>query len=294
MNQYTLTFEEINKVNLMTVGGKGVNLGELSKIDGIRVPDGFCVTTEAYRKTIENSTELEVLIEKLIELKYDDRDQISQISKSIRSVIENLKMESDIENEITRVLSIYGVNEAYAIRSSATAEDLPHASFAGQQDTYLNIRGKDEVIRHIIKCWASLFTDRAVTYRIKNGFDHRKVLLSVVVQKMVRSETSGIMFTANPMTSDRKTLTIDAGFGLGEALVSGMVNPDIYKVMDGKITEKNIGTKEMEIRTDQNGGTQEIKIKKSRQQKQVLGDEQIKRLADMGKKLKPISTFLRI
>lgn len=285
MKPYILTFNETDKTDFMAVGGKGVNLGELSRIDGIRVPDGFCVTTGAYRKTIENSDELEVLIEKLTELKSDDRDHISQISKNIRSVIENLSMESDIQNEITRVLTIYGGNEAYAIRSSATAEDLPHASFAGQQDTYLNIRGKDEVIRHIIKCWASLFTDRAVTYRIQNGFDHRKVLLSVVVQKMVMSEASGIMFTADPMTSDRKTLTIDAGFGLGEALVSGLVNPDIYKVVDGRITSKKIGIKEMEIRTDQSGGTQEIRIEKSRQQKQVLGDEQIQKLADMGKKI---------
>lgn len=285
MNQYILNFNEIDKTNIMTVGGKGANLGELSRIDGIKVPDGFCVTTEAYRKSIENSDELEVLIEKLTELKSDDREQISQISKSVRSVIENLKMETDIQSEITNVLDKHGDNEAYAIRSSATAEDLPNASFAGQQDTYLNIRGKDEIIRHIIKCWASLFTDRAVTYRIQNGFDHKKVLLSVVVQKMVISEASGIMFTADPMTSDRKTLTIDAGFGLGEALVSGLVNPDIYKVVDGRITNKNIGTKEMEIRTDQSEGTQEVDIEKDRQKKQVIEDEQIQKLAAMGKKI---------
>ena len=285
MNLYILTFNKIHKSDLMAVGGKGVNLGELSRIDGIRVPDGFCVTTEAYRKTIENNSDLEVLIGKLTELKSEDRDQISQISKSIRSVIENLRMERNIHNEITGVLSTYGVNEAYAIRSSATAEDLPHASFAGQQDTYLNIRGENEVIRHIIKCWASLFTDRAVTYRIQNGFGHSKVLLSVVVQKMVMSETSGIMFTADPMTSDRKTLSIDAGFGLGEVLVSGLVSPDIYKVVEGRITKKNIGTKEMEIRADKSGGTQEAKIVMGRQQIQVLDDEQIQKLADMGKKI---------
>lgn len=284
MKQYILTFNEIDKTNFMEVGGKGVNLGELSRINGIRVPDGFCVTTEAYRKSIENIIELEALIDKLNELKSDNRDQITQISKSIRLIIENFKIENDIQNEIIRVLNIYGNNENYAIRSSATAEDLPHASFAGQQDTYLNIRGKDEVIRHIIKCWASLFTDRAVTYRIQNGFDHKKVLLSVVVQKMVMSDASGIMFTADPMTSDRKTLTIDAGFGLGEALVSGLVNPDIYKVVNGTIT-KNIGTKEIEIRTDKNGGTQEVGVEQNRQKKQVLEDDQIQRLAAIGKKI---------
>ncbi|WP_186431461.1 phosphoenolpyruvate synthase [Clostridium sp. BSD9I1] len=285
MKPYILTFNEIDKTKLIIVGGKGLNLGQLSKIDGISVPDGFCITTEAYKKFIDNNADLKVLIDKLSELKSDDRDKISEISKKIRLVIENLRMGVDIANEITRVLLIYGSNEAYAIRSSATAEDLPHASFAGQQDTYLNIRGKDEVIQHIIKCWASLFTDRAVTYRIQNGFDHRKVLLSVVVQKMIMSEASGIMFTADPMTSDRKTLTIDAGFGLGEALVSGLVNPDIYKVVNGKITKKNIGTKEMEIRTEQSGGTKEIRIENGRQQKQVLEDDKIQKLAAMGKKI---------
>ena len=285
MKPYILAFNEIEKTDIMVVGGKGVNLGELSKINGIRVPDGFCVTTGAYGKSIEDSTELEALIEKLAELKPGDRGQIAQTSKKIRSVIENLTMESNIQNAVDRALSKCGSNEAYAIRSSATAEDLHRASFAGQQDTYLNIRGKDEVIRHIIKCWASLFTDRSVTYRIKNGFDHRKALLSVVVQKMVMSEASGTMFTADPMTSDRKTLTIDAGFGLGEALVSGLVNPDSYKVVDGRIAEKNIGAKEIEVRPDRSGGTQKVRVEKGRQQKQVLSDEQILELAGMGKKI---------
>lgn len=285
MKPYVLSFREIDKTSLMAVGGKGLNLGELSKVEGIRVPNGFCVTTEAYRKSIENNPELEALFVKLTELKSDDREQISEISRKIRVVIENIKMDKNIEKEIIEALARNNEVQAYAVRSSATAEDLPHASFAGQQDTYLNIKGRDEIIRHVIKCWASLFTDRAVTYRIQNGFDHLKVLLSVVVQEMVVSEASGIMFTADPMTSDRKTLSIDAGFGLGEALVSGLVNPDIYKVMDGMITKKNIGTKEMEIKTDKSGGTQEIKIEKGRQQKQVLEDEKILSLAAMGKKI---------
>jgi len=285
MEPYILPFGEVDNTKLMIVGGKGLNLGELSRIEGIRVPDGFCVTTEAYRKSIDNHVELEVLIDKLTEVKADARDQISEISRSIRFVIEKLAMPGDIEDEIARELSKYGGDEAYAVRSSATAEDLPHASFAGQQDTYLNVVGKDEVIRHVIKCWASLWTDRAVTYRIQNGFDHRKVLLAVVVQKMIRSDSSGIMFTADPMTSDRKTLSIDAGFGLGEAVVSGLVNPDIYKVSGGRITNKSIGTKELEIRTDRGGGTQEIRVDKARQQKQVLEDAQILELAAMGKKI---------
>jgi len=229
MKPYVLSFNEIDKSNLMMVGGKGLNLGELTKIDSILVPDGFCITTEAYRKSIENNVELDELFQALTKLKYNEIELISKVSKKIRSVIENLTISKNIEDDIIRALSIYGENQSYAVRSSATAEDLPHASFAGQQDTYLNIRGKEDILRHVVKCWASLFTDRAVTYRIKNGFSHEQVLLCVVIQKMIMSGVSGIMFTADPMTSDRMTLSIDAGFGLGEALVSGLITPDIYK-----------------------------------------------------------------
>src|SRR5207247_5768806 len=140
----------------------------------------------------------------------------------------------DIDYEITLHLEQPDKKNAYAVRSSATAEDLPTASFAGQQDTYLNIIGKEAILKHISKCWASLFTERAIIYRLQNGFDHRKVYLSVVVQKMVFPQVAGILFTADPATSNRKVLSIDASFGLGEAIVSGLVNPDVYKVLDGK------------------------------------------------------------
>ena len=140
-------------------------------------------------------------------------------------------------------------------------------------------------MRHIIRCWTSLFTERAVTYRLQNGFDHRKVFLSVIVQRMVISDAAGIMFTANPMTSDRKTLSIDAGFGLGEAMVSGMANPDNYELRDGIIVDKSIGTQELEIRTVSGGGTHKLKIEGGKQQKQVLSDTQIKQLAAVGRKI---------
>jgi len=164
----------------------------------------------------------------------EDRDQIAKLSGEIRRVIEGIAVPEDINEEITRYFSRLGEKNAYAVRSSATAEDLPAASFAGQHDTYLNIIGKKAILKHISKCWASLFTGRAVTYRIQNGFDHRKVHLSVVVQKMVFPQAAGILFTADPVTSNRKVLSIDAGFGLGEALVSGLVNSDIYKVRNGR------------------------------------------------------------
>jgi pyruvate,water dikinase len=149
---------------------------------------------------------------------------------------------------------------AYAVRSSATAEDLPGASFAGQHDTYLNIIGKEAILRHINKCWASLFTERAIIYRIQNGFDHRKVFLSVVVQKMVFPQVSGILFTADPVTSNRKVLSIDASFGLGEALVAGLVNADHYKVNNGKIIDRKISTKKLAIYALKDGGTKEHAI----------------------------------
>lgn len=291
MDTYIMSFRDIDKTKLMDVGGKALNLGELSKIEGIKVPDGFCLTTEAFRKSIKDNTELKALIEKLNELKSDDRKQISEISRRIRLIIENLELAKDIENEIAGALSAFGKEQTYAVRSSATAEDLPNASFAGQQDTYLNISGKDEVLRHVIKCWASLFTDRAVTYRIQNRFDNRKALTAVVIQRMVLAEASGVMFTADPMTSDRKTLLIDAGYGLGEALVSGHVNPDTYKIRDGIILSKRIGSQMLEIRPGERGGTKEFKIEDGRGNKQVLSDKQILSLDSLGKKIENIYGF---
>ncbi len=285
MKQYVFRFPEIDKTKLAAVGGKGANLGELAGIDGIRVPEGFCITTDAYRMFTQNDVKLQELLEKLAGLKTDEQDRISEISGSIRSVLENSKMPEEVENSITQALLTFDKRQAFAVRSSATAEDLPGASFAGQQDTYLNIRGNDEIFKHVIKCWASLFTDRAVTYRIQNGFDHRKVLLSVVIQKMVLSEVSGILFTSDPITSDRRTMSIDAGFGLGEALVSGLVNPDTYKVRNGVIVSKRVGTQAFEIRPADSGGTRETEIEEGRRESQALTDGQILRLAAIGRKI---------
>ncbi|MBR0600019.1 rifamycin-inactivating phosphotransferase [Sinanaerobacter chloroacetimidivorans] len=285
MKPYVLNFLEIDKTKLSAVGGKGANLGELAGIDGIRVPEGFCITTDAYRKFTENNAQLKELLEKLVGVKSDEKDLISEISGSIRSVIENSSMPKEVENAIIEALSPFDRQQAFAVRSSATAEDLPGASFAGQQDTYLNIRGQEEILKHVIKCWASLFTDRAMIYRIQNGFDHRKVLLSVVIQKMVMSEVSGILFTSDPLTSDRKTMSIDAGFGLGEALVSGLVNPDTYKVQDGVIVSKRTGIQTLEVRAAEGGGTHEMKIEEGRQKNQALTETQILRLAGIGRKI---------
>ena len=243
MNSYLLGFQEIDNTKRMVVGGKGVNLGELSRVEGIRVPEGFCVTTEAYEKTTGQNEEFHALLEQLSLLKANDREKVAEIARKIRRVIEGLAIPWDIEQAIIRHLATLGEEKAYAVRSSATSEDLPLASFAGQQDTYLNIIGKDAILHHIAKCWASLFTDRAVIYRIQNGFGHRKVQMAVVIQRMVFPQAAGILFTADPVTSNRRVLSIDASFGLGEALVSGLVNSDIYKVRDGRIIDTKISAK---------------------------------------------------
>ncbi|MGH2498140.1 MAG: phosphoenolpyruvate synthase, partial [Ktedonobacteraceae bacterium] len=285
MSAYVLGFQGIDKTKLMLVGGKGANLGELSRIEGIHVPDGFCISTEAFQRIIGETPSMNELLDQLSLLKVEDRDKIGELSSEIRRVIEGIAIPQDITEEITRLLSRPGEKNAYAVRSSATAEDLPTASFAGQQDTYLNIIGKEAILKHISKCWASLFTERAVIYRLQNGFDHRKVLLAVVVQKMVFPQAAGILFTADPVTSNRKVVSIDASFGLGEALVSGLVNADSYKVRNGKVIEKKISTKKLAIYALKDGGTKEQEIEPERQKRQALTDEQMLQLERMGRKI---------
>ncbi len=285
MSSFVLGFQDIDKSKLPIAGGKGANLGELTRIEGIQVPDGFCISTEAFKKIIGESPSVKKSLDQLSLLKVEDRHKIGEVSSEIRRVIEGIRIPQNIDNEITRHLEQLGENNAYAIRSSATAEDLPTASFAGQQDTYLNIIGKGSILKHISKCWASLFTERAVIYRIQNNFDHRKVQLSVVVQNMVFPQAAGIMFTADPVSSNRKVLSIDASFGLGEAMVSGLVNPDIYKVRDGKLIDKKISTKRLAIYAIKDGGTKEQEIEPERQNKQVLTDEQILQLEQLGRKI---------
>ncbi|MGG0836826.1 phosphoenolpyruvate synthase [Bacillus paralicheniformis] len=285
MSDFVLGFHEMEKTQLLLVGGKGLNLGELSNIQGIQVPEGFCVTTAAFQKAINRNETFQALLDQLAMLKVEDRDQIGEISRKIRQIIMEAEIPSDVVKAVAHYLSQYGEEHAYAVRSSATAEDLPHASFAGQQDTYLNIIGKDAILQHISKCWASLFTERAVIYRMQNGFDHRQVYLSVIIQKMVFPHASGILFTADPITSNRKLLSIDAGFGLGEALVSGLVSADCYKVQNGQIADKRIATKKLAIYGRKQGGTETKQIDPDQQMSQTLTDGQILQLARIGRQI---------
>lgn len=285
MSNFVLGFQDIDKTKLMIVGGKGANLGELCKIEGIQVPDGFCISTEAYKRTLSETPSINGLLDQLSLLKVKDRDKIRDLSGEIRRVIEGGVIPEEIQEEITLLISRLGPQNAYAVRSSATAEDLPTASFAGQQDTYLNIIGMEAILKHISKCWASLFTERAVTYRIQNNFDHRKVYLSVVIQKMVFPQVAGILFTADPVTGNRKVVSIDASFGLGEALVSGLVNADNYKVRNGEVIDKKISTKKLAIYALNDGGTTEQEIEPGQQNWPALTNEQILQLERIGRKI---------
>ena len=262
MNSCVLGFQDIDRASDVEVGGKGANLGELSKIAGIHVPEGFCVSTEAFRSVVLGSSPIGEMIDQLSLLVKEEREKLGELIDEIRKAIEEMVIPEDIVDDVSRHLAEIGASEAYAVRSSATAEDSPMASFAGQHETYLNVVGKDEILKHLTKCWASLYTERAVIYRNQNGFDHRKVRMSVVVQKMVFPQAAGILFTADPVTSNRKVTTIDAGFGLGEALVSGLSNADVYTVREGKILEKKVASNP-----------------------QVLSDEQILRLERQGRRI---------
>ncbi len=285
MGSLVLGFREMDTTQLSLVGGKGLNLGELSKIEGIQVPEGFCVTTAGFRKAVERIEAYPALLDRLTELKAKQRDRIAEVSASLRRLILDTEIPPDVAEAVARELSRLGDEQAYAVRSSATAEDLPHASFAGQQDTYLNIVGLEAILLHIRRCWASLFTDRAVIYRMQNGLDHRQVYAAVIVQRMVFPHASGIVFTADPVTSHRKLLSIDASFGLGEALVSGLVSADGYKVKEGVIVEKRIATKEIAAYGRKEGGTETRPIEPDRRTSQTLTDEQIVRLADIGRRI---------
>ncbi|MBF9129960.1 phosphoenolpyruvate synthase [Plantactinospora sp. S1510] len=285
IRQYVLDLREVDETQVAVVGGKGAHLGGLSRIEGIRVPAGFCVTTDAFRRIGTEAPSIDDRLDQLSRLKPDDREAIRALSAEIRRIIEGVAIPDDLAAAITHPLTRFGEQAAYAVRSSATAEDLPTASFAGQQDTYLNVVGPAAILRHVSRCWASLFTERAVTYRQRNGIDHRTVQMAVVVQRMVLPHAAGILFTADPVTGNRKVATVDASFGLGEALVSGLVNPDVFKVRDGGIVDKAIAAKQLAVHALPAGGTQEVAVDPQRQEQPALTDPQVVRLVQLGRRI---------
>jgi pyruvate,water dikinase len=289
-----LWFEELGKDDIPLVGGKCANLGEMINA-GIPVPPGFAVTAYAYKRFIEETGIAQKIYDILDETITDPGNpaQYEEASKKIRRIIESTPIPKDIRDAIVeayRELSKrVGLKDVYvAVRSSATAEDLPGASFAGQQETYLNVRGEEEVLESVRKCWSSLFTPRAIFYRTEKGFRHEKVLISVAVQKMVNSRSAGVMFTLHPVTGDRNIIVIESVWGLGEAIVSGAVSPDHFEVDKNtlKIVVKNIVKKEVEyVRDPKTGKTVHAKVPLERQEAPSLADEEVVELAKIAKRI---------
>jgi phosphoenolpyruvate synthase/pyruvate phosphate dikinase len=282
---YVLDFHEIDQTQIAAVGGKGAHLGELSRIEGICVPAGFCVTTDAFRRFVAQAPSVHERLDRLAHVKPEDRETLHTLSAEIRATLEATAIPDDLASAIAGALARLGKQAACAVRSSATAEDLPTASFAGQQDSYLNVVGQAAILQHVRRCWASLFTERAVTYRQRNGFDHRKVHMAVVVQQMVFPLAAGVLFTADPLTGNRKVASVEASFGLGEALVSGLVNADAYKVRGGDLVAKTVATKQLAIHASPAGGTQRQAVEPERQQQPALTDRQVVRLAELGRRI---------
>ncbi|WP_030739897.1 rifamycin-inactivating phosphotransferase [Streptomyces sp. NRRL F-5135] len=283
--RYVLDLQEVDETQVALVGGKGAHLGGLSRIEGIRVPGGFCVTTDAFRRVMAQAPSIDGQLDQLSRLHPDDGEAIRALSARIRRTIEGIAIPGDLVAAITRALAGLGEQVACAVRSSATAEDLPTASFAGQQDTYLNVVGPTAVLQHVSRCWASLFTERAVTYRRRNGIDHRRVHMAVVVQQMVFPHAAGVLFTADPVTGNRKVATVDAGFGLGEALVSGLVNPDVFTVRNGEVVAKTIAAKQRAVHALPAGGTRDMAIDPRQQEQPALTDAQVVRLVRLGRRI---------
>ncbi|MBQ1024925.1 phosphoenolpyruvate synthase [Micromonospora sp. C95] len=283
--QYVVGLHDIGETQGDVAGGKGAHLGVLSRIDGVRVPAGFCVTTHAFRRIMAELPSIEDRLDRLARLHPEDRDAIRARSAEIRHAIEAVPVPDDLAAAIIGAVDALDGRAGYAVRSSATAEDLPAASFAGQHDTYLNVVGPTAVVAQVRRCWASLFSERAVTYRQRNGVDHRTVGMAVVVQRMVVPDAAGILFTADPVTGNRKVSSVNASFGLGEALVSGLVNPDVYTVRDGEIVARTVASKQRTIHALPAGGTREQAIEPQRREQPALTDNQVVRLAQLGRRI---------
>jgi pyruvate,water dikinase len=285
MSTYVLGFDEIDRTQGAIVGGKGARLGELSRLGGIQVPPGFCVTTDAFRRITEEAPSLDERIAQLCGLDPDDREAIHTLSAEIRRALEGVTIPDDLASAITGSLAGLGEQGSYAVRSSATAEDLPTASFAGQLDTYLNVVGPAAVLAHVSRCWASSFTERAVTYRLANGFDQKRVQMAVVVQRMVVPQAAGILFTADPVTSNRLVACVEATFGLGEALASGRVDADVYRVRDGAVIAGSVAAKQVAVQPVPGGGTEELAVAPERREKPALTEGQILELVRLGRRI---------
>ena len=287
---YVVKFEDLNKSDIGIAGGKGANLGELTQA-GIPVPPGFVVTAQAYEKFMDEAGINDQVMGILEKIDINDTKALQAAAEEIKKII----IEAPIPEDLVIFIREY-YNELcqrvdeddtdVAIRSSATAEDLPEASFAGQQDTFLHVSGDDEVIEYIRKCWASLFEARAIFYREENDFEHSKVYIAVVVQKMANADKAGVMFTVNPSTGEEIAL-IEGSWGLGESVVSGDVTPDNYQVdkKDNEIINVTISDKKVMYTNDENGTSVKVDVPENLRKERVLSDEELIELTEMGKRV---------
>ncbi|MFA5333786.1 MAG: phosphoenolpyruvate synthase [Candidatus Nanoarchaeia archaeon] len=305
MSEFVKWFKETSKKDISFAGGKGANLGEMYQA-GFPIPNGFIVTAQAYWKFLNDTGLVDEITKILSTLDTENNESLQSLTKKIRSLIISKEMPADITEEIINnynlmkkdsKINIIGhdseiiktnINDVLvAVRSSATAEDLPDASFAGQQETFLNIIGTAEVVKAVRKCWASLFTARATYYRVKNNYPHMNVKIAVVVQKMISSDMSGVAFSANPSTGNKDEMIIEAGYGLGEAIVLGEVNPDLYIINKGDLSIKSKQVKKQErklVRTSK-ASIEWVSVEEELQEKQVLKDEVILKLAKIIKSI---------
>ncbi|MGB9841907.1 MAG: phosphoenolpyruvate synthase [Candidatus Bathyarchaeales archaeon] len=291
---FIIWFENLRNTDVPLVGGKNASLGEMIHA-GLPVPPGFAVTAYAYETFLKQTRIAEMIYKIIKETVTDPNDpqQYSVASEKIRALIETSQMPKEIENAIKSAYkelnSRLKLQDAFvAVRSSATAEDLPDASFAGQQETYLNVRGTADLLEKIVKCWSSLFTPRAIFYRNEKGFAHEKVLISVGVQKMVNSRAAGVMFTINPVTGNRDEIVIEGNYGLGETVVSGAVNPDDFVVDKNtlKIKERRIARKTVQYIRDANTGkTVHLEVPEQKQKEPCISDEEVIKLAEIAKQI---------
>ena len=278
-----LNFDEIKKEDVLIAGGKGANLGEMTSAK-INVPRGFVITADDYRDFLKENS-IDIFIENEIRKSENDEKALLNAADDFRTKIKAGKFPKLLENAIREKYFNLGDNVRVAVRSSATAEDLPHASFAGQQETYLNVRGLDDVLEKVCSCYASLWGKRAVIYRLHQGYDQSSVSIAVVIQEMVESEKAGVLFTVNPVSKKENEMQINASYGLGESVVSGRVTADSYIVdKNGEIIEVAIGCKETQIIYGEKN-TVEVTVDDNDQKKRVLNDREISELINSGLKI---------
>ncbi|MEV5530195.1 phosphoenolpyruvate synthase [Streptomyces prunicolor] len=284
MPEFIVPLSDSRRSLFETVGGKGAHLADMINV-GVPVPDGFCLTTHAFTRFLDSCQDLEKIHVRLEQLDPDDLAAVACVGTEVRARLAELPMPMDVRSALLEAWRRSGEQHFYAVRSSATTEDLADASFAGQHDTRLNVSGEEQLLDSVRQCWISLFTDRAIGYRCRFGYDHRQAELAVVVQRMVLPEVAGVMFTADPVSGHRRTTVVNAAYGLGESVVSGLVNPDLYRVRSDGSIHRAIADKRLMIRPLPSGGVTEEDVPEALRTAQALPDDGITALAELGHRI---------